>query len=126
MRRVRRSLLVLFAVFTTACTDEGPVSGPGTVTATVAGPNGPEGAALVVLLGEGIGEVSPIGTTELFVRRGVGSTQIVLINQDGGELSFEVAVADTTDLPAVVIQEVAGPDDELRELLDAYTLEFSR
>ncbi|HUP53444.1 MAG TPA: hypothetical protein VM198_13260 [Longimicrobiales bacterium] len=39
-------------------------------------------------------------------------------------LARRVAVADTTALPAVVIHEVAGPDDELRSGLDAYRFEI--
>jgi hypothetical protein len=38
-----------------ACTDAGPVSGPGTVDAILISPNGAEGAALVVLSGDGLG-----------------------------------------------------------------------
>ncbi len=126
MKTPRRLLLVLLASFGVACADEAPVSGPGTMTATLVGPNGTEGAALLVLLGDDIGAFTAIGGTEVYSNEGSTSTQVVLINQAGGELSFQVAVADTTSPPAVLIQEVAGPDDELRTPLDGYTLEFGR
>jgi len=118
-------LCALAVIALGACSDEGPVSGPGTMTATLLSPNGAEGAAYVLLLGEGIGDVTPLGDTELFSEASAAATQLVLINQTGGELAFEVAVADTTQPPEAVIQEVAGPDDALRTLT-GYTLEIVR
>lgn len=109
-----------------ACSDEGPVSGPGTMTATLVGPNGAEGAAVLGLLGDGLGDVSAVGTTEVYARAGDNSTQIVLINQNGGSLTFQIAVADTTQPPAAVVHQVAGPDDALRSSVDGYSVEFSR
>lgn len=114
------------ALFLTACSDEGPVSGPGTLTATLVGPNGPEGAAVVSLLGDGIGSVSGVGNTSVHARSDNSSVRLILIDQTGGTLAFEVAVPDTTQPPAVVIHEVAGPDDALRPSADVYTLEFGR
>jgi len=123
----RGLLLVAAAFLLGACADEGPVSGPGTMTATLTGPNGPEGAAVIVILDEAVDvEGAPIGDTEVYSQAGIGSTQIVLINQVGGELLFQLAVADTTQPPAVVVQEVAGPDDALRTDLSAYAIEFRR
>lgn len=113
-------------VLITACLDQGPQSGPGTVTGTVTGPNGPEGAARITLIGPGIGSVSPVGAVQVFVRSIPNETEIVLIHPTGGELAFEVAVADTTAPPAIVIQEIAGPDDALRASLEAYSVDFSR
>lgn len=125
MNRIRIVSLLLFTLLV-ACSDEGPVSGPGTMTATVVGPNGDEGAALVILVGENIGAVTAVGGTELYHRVGSTETQIVLINPAGGVLAFQLAVADTTQPPQAVIHEVAGPDDELRSTLAEYSLEFSR
>ena len=48
----------------------------------------------------------------------------VVVEREGAR--FEVAVPDTTQPPAVVIHEVAGPDDALRPSADVYTLEFGR
>ena len=126
MRAARSLMLFAALVAIAACSDEAPVSGPGTMTATVVGPNGAEGAALVVLLGDGIGEITPLGDTEVYSREGGTSTQVVLINQLGGDLSFQVAVADTTELPAWVVQQVAAPDDALRSDVAEYSLEYSR
>jgi hypothetical protein len=125
MRRPRLLSLLAIAALA-ACSDGGPVSGPGTLTATLISPNGPEGAALVILVGDGVGDVTPVGNTEVFARAGSSTTRIVLLHQAGGELSFRVAVADTTQPPEAVVQEVAGSDDELRATLADYSLEFRR
>lgn len=96
------------------------------MTATLVGPNGAEGAAVVSLLGDGIGVVSAVGDTEVHVKDGDSRMRVVLIDLDGGDLAFQVAVPDTTLPPAVVIHQVAGPDDILRPSLDVYSLEFAR
>lgn len=123
----RRLLSALMAIAAfAACSDEGPVSGPGTLTASLVGPNGVEGAALVVMSGEGIGDITAVGDTEVFSEAEPGRSRLVLINQVGGDLIFRVAVADTTVLPTFVVEQVAGPDDALRADLTAYSVEFER
>jgi len=127
MTTARRLMSVLLATTAlVACSDEGPVSGPGTLTAALVGPNGAEGAALIVVLGEGVGEITAVGATEVFSEAETGQSRLVLINQAGGDLIFQVAVADTTALPTFVIEQVAGPDDELRADLATYAVEFER
>lgn len=125
----RRTLtIVLAAAALAACGGEqAPVSGPGTMTVTLMSPNGSEGAAVLNLLGDGIGQVSSTGANEVYSFSGSGDSQtrVVLISQAGGDLSFQVAVPDTTQPPAYVIEEVAGPDDALRGLT-GYELEFRR
>jgi hypothetical protein len=124
--RLRQLGTVVAALTLMACADEGPVSGPGTLTATLISPNGNEGAAVVVLLGDSVGAITPAGATEVFSQEGDSQTRIVLIDQAGGALTFRVAVPDTTVHPAWVIDQVAGPDDKLRTLVDGYALEFRR
>ncbi|MDE0898402.1 MAG: hypothetical protein OSA81_05240 [Longimicrobiales bacterium] len=96
------------------------------MTATLVGPNGAEGAALVSLFGDGVGEITGLGNTEAYAETSVEGTQLVLINQVGGDLAFQVAVTDTTDLPAWVVSQVAGPDDALRADVRPYSLAYSR
>ena len=119
-------VLLLLAGLLAGCSDESPVSAPGTLSATVVGPNGAEGAAVVLLLGDGVQSVSALGPTEMHAGSGSSQTRVVLIHPTGGDLMFEVAVADTTEPPAWVIEEIAGPDDELRSDVGAYSLEFGR
>ena len=108
-----------------ACADQSP-PGPGILTATLKSPNGAEGAALVVLMGSGIGEATPLCNNELYTNSNLDELRIVLINQAGGELEFQVEVADTTIKPTATVEEVAGPDNELRSALGGYQLEFRR
>jgi hypothetical protein len=123
---VRRSWLLAALIATSACADAGPVSGPGRVTATLVSPNGAEGAAVVVLVGEGVGVATPVGGVQLFQSAAGGTTRLVLVSMGGGELAFDVDVADTTHRPLPVIEQVAGPADELRADLAGYRLELSR
>ena len=108
-----------------ACTDQSP-PGPGILTATLKSPNGAEGAALVVLMGPGIGEVTPVGSNQLYSNSSLDEVRIVLINQNNGTLAFRVEVADTTIEPAAIVEEVANPDNLIRSTLDGYQLEFRR
>ena len=108
-----------------ACTDQSP-PGPGILTATLKSPNGAEGAALVVLMGPGIGEVTPVGSNQLYSNSSLDEVRIVLINQNNGTLAFRVEVADTTIKPAAIVEEVANPDNQIRSTLDGYQLEFRR
>ena len=108
-----------------ACTDQSP-PGPGILTATLKSPNGAEGAALVVLMGPGIGEVTPVGSNQLYSNSSLDEVRIILINQNDGTLAFRVEVADTTIKPAAIVEEVANPDNQIRSTLDGYQLEFRR
>ncbi|MSR20025.1 MAG: hypothetical protein EXR91_03485 [Gemmatimonadetes bacterium] len=107
-RRAAGGLLVTLTALA-ACTDAGPVSGPGTIDAVLVSPHGAEGAALVVLTGGGIGRAVGLGDTEVYRSDDSGSTRVVLMNRVGGGLAFRIEMADTTRLPTAVIQQVAGP-----------------
>lgn len=123
---MRRFILIAMALVVGGCLDEAPDSGPGTITATVVGPNGPEGAAVVILLEAGVTNVVGVGDTEAFAEQGADATHVVLINQLGGVLTFRADVSDTTLPPASVVQQVAGLDDELRSDVTVYSLEYTR
>ena len=51
--------------------------------------------------------------------------RILLALQDG-DLAFDLAVADVTDPPTWVIEEVVGVDDATRPDVSGYSLEFTR
>ena len=108
-----------------ACTDQSP-PGPGILTATLKSPIGAEGAALVVLMGPGFGEVTPVGSNQLYSNSSLDEVRIVLINQNNGTLAFRVEVADTTIEPTAIVEEVANPHNQIRLTLDGYQLEFRR
>ena len=108
-----------------ACADQSP-AGPGILTGTLKSPHGAEGAALVVLMGSGIGEVTPVGSNQVYSSSNLDEVRIVLINQNDGTLAFRVEVADTTIEPNAIVEEVANPHNQIRSTLDGYQLEFRR
>ncbi len=110
-----------------ACGDD-PVPGPGTLTASLVSPAGDEGAAVLLLLGDGVESVSAFGDTEVHARISAAESQtrVVLINELGGTLTFELEVANVLEPPTWVVEEVAGPDDELRPDVGGYRVEFTR
>jgi hypothetical protein len=108
-----------------ACVDAAPPLGPGTVTATLHSPNGAEGAAVLQLVGEGVVSVEAVGDTEVYAVTSAYETRVVLVNQVGGTLAFQVALADLGRPPVSLVREVAGPDDELRGDLSDYRVELS-
>lgn len=128
MRRIRLFaplVLVGAVVLAAACGDEGPASGPGPLTAVVVSPNGAEGAAVITLRGSGIGDITAT-TGQVFSREDSDLVTVVVIHEPGGELSFQVAVSDTTQTPTATIEEVAAPNDVLRTTLAGYSVEFRR
>jgi hypothetical protein len=120
---LRQAFLVAGLVLA-ACTDHTRPSGPGSFTATLISPNGPEGAAVVLLVGEGVSELHAIGDTEVHAITSGDETKVVLINQVGGTLAFEIAVADLRRPLVGAVTEVAGPDDALRTSLTGYSLDI--
>jgi len=119
---VRRAVLLTITVLA-GCSDVGPSSGPGTLTATLRSPNGDEGAAVIFLLGEGVIEVNAVGETEAYADTSGETTRIVLINREGGTMSVAVDVEDLGRPLVALVREVAGPDDLLRADLAGYRVE---
>ncbi len=113
------------AVVLSSCGDQGPVSGPGTLTAVVISPNGSEGSAVLSLFGPGIDTVTALDGW-VFQERLSGRVRVAVVNDAPGALRFLVSVADTTQPIEFEITEVAGPDDRLRGILEGYTVEFVR
>ena len=127
MRRAGLRAVLVAAALLGACTDQSPVSAPGSVIARLVSPHGAEGAAVVTLVGEGIGKATGLGDVQLFRSDGPGVTTFVLVSPGGGDLSFELEVEDRTRLPETMVQQVAGPDDELRTgVPTGYTLVLLR
>ena len=108
-----------------ACGDAGPVSAPGTVTAVVTSPNGSEGAAIISFPSEGVGAIGAV-SGEVFSRVDGAYVTVLVVNEPGGELAFSMALADTTQKPIGLVEQVAAPNDVLRSTLAGYVVEYRR
>lgn len=123
MTRNRLFWTVVVTLAAAGCRDQGPISAPGTMTVSVVSPNGAEGAAIVSIVEGGLGTPVGLGGAEAFAYESGGSTTVIVVNRAGGDLAFQIQVADTTVPPGWSIHEVAGPDDALRSLV-GYSLEL--
>lgn len=121
MRTPLAAVLALFCIATAGC-DDAPVPGPGTLTVSLASPNGVEGAARLVLIGPGMGTVSSLDG-EVHVRVRGDTMGVILMRQDPGPLRFLLQVEDTTRKPRGSVVQVAGPDNEIRPALMGYRVE---
>ena len=81
---------------------------------------------MLSLVGEGILEVAAFGDTDVYAVTSEGVARIVLINQSGGTLAFDIDVADVGRPLVPLVLEVAGPDDQLRSDLSEYRVELTR
>ena len=123
MSRAPRLLPVLLALLGGGCGDAGPESMPGTLTAVLVSPHGPEGAAWLELLGRGVGQVTAAdGRT--FSHQAGDTVRVVVVRDAPGEIRFQVSLADTRDPPAVQLLEVADGENRLRAGLGAYRVEM--
>jgi hypothetical protein len=121
-----RGAVLVVGLVLAACTDGALRPGPGRLTATLRSPSGDEGAAVLLLVGEGVTGVDQLGDTEVYAVTSGDETRVVLVNQAGGTLAFAVDVADVGRPLVAVVTEVAGPDDVLRTDLGSYTVEVER
>jgi hypothetical protein len=67
-----------------------------------------------------------VGGTEVYRQDVGGGTRLVLIDRSGGDLTFQVDVADVRRAPGALVEEVAAPDDALRTDVGSYRVVFSR
>lgn len=127
-----RWLLLLFVLvfMLVGCDDGVQPRGPGDMTAVLDSPNEAEGAMLVELVGEGIGQARGASGpyfVEAFGGEGSSETsgvRAIVLHQTGGELRISFELDDRDELPVVQVIEVAGPDDELRGDLSEYSVDW--
>ena len=102
----------LMALAVGACGDQGPESGPGTVTATLVGPAPSQGGVEFRLVGQGIQAVRAVNG-QLFSRTRGDTVEAALVRETPGELSFSIQLLDTTATPVATVVEVAGADNAI-------------
>ena len=97
---------------------------PGTLTATLVSPNGGEGAVLLELTGEGVGDIALSGG-HVFVE-GTSPKRVLLVFDEPGTTRFTVEVPDVKKPPAVRFVEVVAPNNHVRLSLGGYKVEFEQ
>ncbi|MBT8395900.1 MAG: hypothetical protein HKO65_07480 [Gemmatimonadetes bacterium] len=112
--------LVPFLVW--ACDSTGPKGpmGPGNLAITLLSPNGPEGSAVLEITGGA--DLSFVSTTggEVFFEHSAGSSRVIVVMDDPGEINFRVGTEDVGVIPSVDVVQVAGGEDQLRLSLSGY------
>ena len=121
-----RPRLVLFAALVltaVSCDSTEPKGGPGTVTAVLVSPNGPEGAAVLDVNGV-VESFTATNDVSVYTTPSSTGTRVVLVRVTPGELSVKMKVSNTLEPPPVTVVEVAGGDDKLRASVSGYQVAF--
>ena len=121
--RIAVSALLLTAV---GCGgDVGPEIRPGFLTASLVSPNGSEGAALISIVGVGLGDVES-AAARVFTFSLADTTRILLVLDTPGDLSFRISVPDLDNPPLWTVLQVADGENAIRPDLSEYRVRFSQ
>lgn len=108
-----------------ACADAGPDVEPGVLSASLVSPNGSEGAALINLVGSGIGNVEA-STGRVFQFARGDTTRALFILDAPGVVAFRVPVPNIHEPPLATVTQVADGENGLRPDASAYRVRFDR
>lgn len=126
-RRVQVGLIASLAGSIAACEGDRvapPAPVPGEVSATLVSPNGPEGAAVLELIGAGLGDpTAPDG--RLFAHRAGDTLRVIVVLEQAATIHFDVRVPDVSRLPSARVLEVADDFDVLRSSLSGYRVHLT-
>ncbi len=122
---LRRAALAGALVLAAGACDESGVNEPHTrdVTVTLVSPNGDEGAAVLELTGTEVLDAVMDGG-EVFTFDAGASTRIVAVLAEAGTIRFTIAIGREAAPPQARVIEVAGGDDEARDSVAGYVVEF--
>jgi len=123
----RGLLLGLVGLAVGGCDSTGPdgPSGPGSFQAILISPSGDEGSAVFELTGGvGLGAVSTVGG-EAFYEHSGGSTRVVVVRDDPGEIRFQIWTENLGRLPEVSVVQVADGENQLRASPASYSVQLS-
>lgn len=105
--------------------DVGPKIRPGFLTASLVSPHGSEGAALISVVGVGLGNVESTGGRVFTFSRG-DTIRVLVVLDAPGDLGFRISVPDVGSPPAAMVVQVADGGNALRADLSAYRVSFSQ
>ena len=128
MRRSLRVLaLLLLAPALAACDGggTGAETAGGEYIAALESPHGPEGAALLEVMGTGVESIR--GTSLSLFRQPIsGGTRVMLVREPAGRLEFRVRLTAGSPLPTVRVLEVVDGADQPRPSVEGYEVTFVR
>ena len=81
---------------------------------------GPEGSAVFELTGGADLSVTSSTGGEVFYEHSAGSSRVVIVMDDPGQISFRVETGDVGVVPTVDVIQVADGQDQLRSSLSGY------
>jgi hypothetical protein len=114
-------LLAFLVLWNVGCSD----SQPGEIEVFLLSPNGREAAAIVEL--EGIFDQVTAPASAVVLSEIVdGRTRVAILMRSFGDVWFRVFVPSVSDPPAARVLEVAGPNNEIRNDVEGYALQFGR
>lgn len=126
-RKLARNLaVVLLLALAAGCDDLGPSGprGPGSIGVDLVSPNGAEASAVLeVVGGTGLGAVTVFGG-DVFYQHRSDTTRVVIVLDTPGQISFRIRSQDVRNLPSVALVQVADGNDQLRDSLVGYGIEF--
>ncbi len=126
IRRASRIAITALLLAVVGCGgDVGPELRPGLLTASLVSPNGSEGAALINVVGAGLGFVEPAGGRAFTFSRG-DTIRILLLLDTPGDLGFRISVPDVDRPPVATVVQVTDGENALRPDLSAYRVRFSQ
>jgi len=105
--------------------DVGPEIRPGFLTASLVSPNGSEGAALISIVGVGLGDVESAAGRVFTFSLG-DTTRILLVLDTPGDLRFRISVPDVDKPPVGTVLQVADGENAIRPDLSEYRVRFSQ
>jgi hypothetical protein len=99
------------------------VSGPGRLVGVLRSPSGPEGAAVIDLVGTGLGELTAKSGL-VFTEATDDVLRVIIVLEQPGTIEFVLEVDDIAAPPIAAVLEVADPDDRPRTTLTEYSVQF--
>ena len=121
--KTRIVLFAALALTAVSCDSTEPDGGPGTVTAVLVSPNGPEGAAVLDVSGA-VESFTGTNDVSVYTTPASGGTRVIIVRLTPGELSVNMKVASTDEPPPVTVVEVADGDNRLRTSTTGYQVTF--
>ena len=120
MKKLYFCFALLLAV---GCDGSTEPDGPGTITASLISPAGPEGAAILDIVGT-VDAVTGTSDVAAYSTPTATGTRVILVRMTPGPLQVRLGIPDVSRPPAITVVEVADGDDRVRTSVSGYHVEL--